>query len=96
MAKRAEEILDAIRGLPEGERRRLVIRLRRAFGHGRGGESATFEDLATLLDEGGGVEDGQQPGSIVGLFADEADLIDEVCEAAMAARERDTLRIGDG
>lgn len=32
------------------------------------------------------------PGAIVGLFADEPELMDEVSEAAMVARERDPLR----
>ena len=32
--------------------------------------------------------------SVIGLFSDEAELIDEVCRDAMAARERDPLRIG--
>jgi hypothetical protein len=32
-------------------------------------------------------------GAIVGLFADEPDLIDEVAEGAMLARERDHLRV---
>jgi alpha-D-ribose 1-methylphosphonate 5-triphosphate synthase subunit PhnL len=30
--------------------------------------------------------------SIIGLFADEPDLMDEVSDSAMAARERDSLR----
>lgn len=30
--------------------------------------------------------------SVVGLFADESELMDQVCDAAMAARERDPLR----
>jgi hypothetical protein len=32
------------------------------------------------------------PGTIIGLFADEPELMDEVSEAAMVARERDPLR----
>ncbi|MGA3123561.1 MAG: hypothetical protein ABSF69_22560 [Polyangiaceae bacterium] len=35
------------------------------------------------------------PPSVVGLFADEPDLLDEVCEQAMWARERDPLRRTD-
>ncbi len=34
--------------------------------------------------------------SLIGLFADEPDLIDEVCRGAMEARERDRLRVGGG
>jgi hypothetical protein len=37
-----------------------------------------------------------QGRSIIGLFADEPELIDEVCEGAMAARERDPLRLAGG
>jgi len=36
------------------------------------------------------------PGTVVGLFASEPELIDEVCEEAMLARERDPLRIAKG
>ncbi len=32
------------------------------------------------------------PPSVLGLFADEPELIDEVCEQAMQARGRDPLR----
>jgi hypothetical protein len=37
----------------------------------------------------------QAPRSVVGLFADEPELLDEVCEDAMKARERDPLRRTD-
>ncbi len=33
------------------------------------------------------------PKAIIGLFADEPELIEEVCRAAMEARERDRLRV---
>ena len=39
---------------------------------------------------------GRAPATIVGLFADQPDLIEEVCEAAMQARERDPLRLAGG
>jgi len=35
------------------------------------------------------------PGTILGLFADEPELMDEINEAAMVARERDPLRVRD-
>jgi hypothetical protein len=35
---------------------------------------------------------GQAPDVVVGLFADQPDLIEDVCEAAMQARENDPLR----
>ncbi len=35
------------------------------------------------------------PQSVVGLFADEPELVDEVCEEAMRTRERDPLRRTD-
>jgi hypothetical protein len=37
----------------------------------------------------------QAPRSVVGLFADEPELLDEVTEQAMLARERDPLRRTD-
>jgi hypothetical protein len=39
---------------------------------------------------------GQAPDVVVGLFADQPDLIEEVCEAAMQARENDPLRLVGG
>jgi hypothetical protein len=36
----------------------------------------------------------QAPRAIIGLFSDEPELIEEVCRSAMAARERDRLRVG--
>jgi alpha-D-ribose 1-methylphosphonate 5-triphosphate synthase subunit PhnL len=37
-------------------------------------------------------EDNGNGASIVGLFADEPELMDEVSDSAMAARERDSMR----
>lgn len=34
--------------------------------------------------------------SVIGLFADEPELIETVCEEAMQARERDPLRLARG
>jgi hypothetical protein len=42
-----------------------------------------------LAAEGNGSPTGK---SVLGLFADDAKLIDEVCDAAMTSRERDPLR----
>lgn len=36
------------------------------------------------------------PGAIVGLFADQPELIEAVSEEAMQARERDPLRVAGG
>jgi hypothetical protein len=38
---------------------------------------------------------GQAP-SLLGLFADEPDLVDEVCSMAMEARKKDVLRTNGG
>lgn len=35
------------------------------------------------------------PRDVLGLFANEADLIDEVCESAMQSREQDPLRLAN-
>jgi hypothetical protein len=37
-----------------------------------------------------------EPKSIIGLFGDDPDLMDRVCEVAMQARERDPLRRTNG
>jgi hypothetical protein len=35
----------------------------------------------------------EAPGSVVGLFADEPGLMDDVCEQALKARERDRVDV---
>ena len=47
-------------------------------------------------DEGEAKAALNDPGAILGLFADEPEVMDEVNEAAMAARERDPLRVREG
>jgi hypothetical protein len=37
-------------------------------------------------------EEQQAPSSLIGCFADQADLMDEIAAGSMAARERDPLR----
>ncbi|MCC6527423.1 MAG: hypothetical protein IT373_32550 [Polyangiaceae bacterium] len=41
-------------------------------------------------------EEATLAGGVIGLFADEPELIDAVVEGAMQARERDGLRLGRG
>lgn len=79
MARRIDDILEAIRSLTREERNRLAEQLRRELD-----EEAPSK--AGAID----------PGAIIGLFADEPELIDEVCESAMQSRERDPLRLADG
>ena len=38
----------------------------------------------------------RDPRAVIGSFADMADVIEQVSEAAMAARERDPLRLPNG
>jgi hypothetical protein len=71
--ERAQQLLDAIRELPRGDRLRIVERV--------------VHDLAEE-------DSGLAPDAIVGLFADEPELIEEVSEGAMQARETDPLRLG--
>lgn len=79
MARRIDDILEAIRSLTREERNRLAQQLRRE------------------LDEEAPSKAGAvDPGAIIGLFADEPELIDEVCESAMQSRERDPMRLADG
>ena len=79
MARRVEDILEAIRALSREERDRLAERLR------------------SELDEEASPRDGApDSGAVIGLFADDPVLMDEVCEAAMQSRERDPLRQADG
>ena len=74
---RTDDLLQAIRDLPDGERRRLLKQA--AF---EPGQRATGAEVA--------------PASVIGLFADEPELMEDVSKAAMAARERDPLRHGGG
>jgi hypothetical protein len=46
------------------------------------------------LDES--VPQDSNPRSVIGSFADVADVMQDVCEAAMVARERDPLRLSNG
>ena len=38
----------------------------------------------------------RNPSSVIGAFADVAEVMEEVAEAAMVARERDPLRLSNG
>lgn len=75
----AEQIFQAIRMLPVGERLRLVERV--------------VHDLADASASEAGQRTAEAP-SLLGLFADEPELVDEVCQMAMEARRRDPLRAG--
>ncbi|CAN5694855.1 hypothetical protein BH10ACT3_BH10ACT3_24290 [soil metagenome] len=69
--ERAQQLLDAIRELPRGDRLRIVERV-----------------VHELAEE----DRAQPPDTVVGLFADQPDLIETVCEGAMQSREGDPLR----
>lgn len=78
---RIEEIYSAVRSLPLPDRLRLVERVVHDAVEASGTESAS-------MHEG---ED-----SMIGLFAGEPDLIDEVCRMAMEDRATRPLRTSDG
>jgi hypothetical protein len=42
------------------------------------------------------VEPKEDAMSVIGSFSDVADLVEQICEAAMVSRERDPLRLGRG
>ncbi len=75
-----DDIIEAIQSLPARDRLRIVERV--------------IHDLA---QETPAVqrprETGPGPRSVIGLFSDQPDLIEQVCESAMVARERDPLRV---
>ena len=75
----AEQIFQAIQSLPVQERLRLVERV--------------VHDLADASTAPTPSPAAQAP-SLVGLFADEPELVDEVCRMAVEARRRDPLRTG--
>lgn len=68
----ADEILQAIRALPVPERLRLIERV--------------VHDLAEASADA--QRPALEPASLLGLFADEPELIDDVCRMAMDARKR--------
>jgi hypothetical protein len=75
-----EQIFQAIQTLPVRERLRLVERV-----------------VHNLADVSGAEAEPHPPAeasSLLGLFADEPDLVDEVCRMALDARKRDPLRTG--
>jgi hypothetical protein len=84
MATDADQIFQAIRSLPVPERLRLVERVVHDLAEVSANERATTSQPA------------QEPASLLGLFADEPELVDDVCRAAMDARKRDPLRTGAG
>jgi hypothetical protein len=53
------------------------------------------EDVIHELRSEDDVGSPTEPPSVVGLFADEADLFEQVADDAMQARERDPLRRPD-
>ena len=58
--------------------------------------STLSRQLGRELDEESPSQaNGIDPAAIIGLFADEPALIDEVCESAMRSRERSPLRLAD-
>jgi hypothetical protein len=75
-----DQIFQAIRTLPVPERLRLIERV--------------VHDLADVSADA--QRSALEPESLLGLFADEPELIDDVCRMAMDARKRDTLRTGGG
>ena len=79
MARRIEDIMEAIRALSREERDRLAERLR-----------------SELDAEASSREGAPDSRAVIGLFADDPVLMDEVCEAEMQSRERDPLRQADG
>lgn len=73
-----EQIFQEIQRLPSAERRQLITRLM------QNGADAQAEQQPPQATEG-------EP-SLLGLFADEPELVDEVCKMAMENRKHDKLR----
>lgn len=78
----AEQIFQAIQRLPVQERRQLLDRI--------------VHELADTPARRSEPRAAEEAPSLLGLFADEPDLVDEVCSMAMDARKRDPLRTGNG
>ena len=54
-------------------------------------EGVVTDVVRQLADQGGGGTSADDD-AVLGMFSDEPDLVDQVVEAAMGARERDPLR----
>jgi hypothetical protein len=78
-----DQLVSAARALPPAERIRVALRLL---------EGLPAEDRLRLAQEAGPVS---AAPSMLGLFADEPELVDEVCRQAYADRERTQPRILD-
>ncbi len=78
---RIEEIYSAVRSLPLPDRLRLV--------------ELVVHDAVEASDQEP-APPAESKGSMIGLFADEPDLIDEVCRMAMEDRATRPLRASDG
>jgi hypothetical protein len=75
----AEQMVDQITHAPIPERLHVIEVILESLKH----------DMPSETVE----ETGQQSDQLLGLFAEEAELVDEITEAAMQARERDALRV---
>jgi hypothetical protein len=75
-----EQIFQAIRTLPVRERLRIIERVAHDIA-----DPPVAEPAPPPVAEA---------SSLLGLFADEPELVDEVCRMAMEARRRDPLRTG--
>ena len=71
-AGRVDDLLEAIRGLSQDERKELLARARN--------DQRTDDEVEEVL-------------SFVGMFADEPELVDAICDDAMATREQVPLRL---
>ena len=75
-----DQIFQAIQTLPVRERLRLVERVVHTLA-----DSSETEPAPSPRAEA---------SALLGLFADEPDLVDDVCQMALSARKRDALRTG--
>lgn len=57
---------------------------------------ALIEDVIVQLADAAKTDTTKNEDRILGMFADEPELLDEVVQSAMQARERDPLRYGHG
>jgi hypothetical protein len=77
-----EQLFRVIQGLPVRDRLWLVEHI--------------AHDLVAMDVRQAEPSPGEQAPSLLGLFADEPELVDEVCTMAMEARKKDALRANGG
>jgi len=90
-----DEILATIRRLPLPERLRLIERASLEAAEAPGVGPVSLQDMDRAIAEGASGSRNASAASLLGLMADDPDLVDQVCSIAYEARRTAHLRAVD-